>query len=86
MSLLARLVCRGGVVSYAATESTHGGVIRSLGSLHELLRQRVEARRAGTRFAPPLVGEEVEVEVQVEAGREWRRADVRKHQPDGRFL
>ena len=70
----------------------HGGAIRSMGALHEVLLARFEAKQSGRApWAPPALGEIVEVEVEKAAWKEgdapaWFEADVRRWLPDGRFL
>lgn len=70
----------------------HGGAIRSMGALHEVLLMRFEARQSGRApWAPPALGEIIEVEVEKAAWKEgdepaWYEADVRRGLPDGRFL
>lgn len=64
--------------------------IRSFVALQEVLEQRLQLRTTGKLWVPPAVGALVEVEVVDphlggDAGNEWRRGEVRKVFPDGRF-
>ena len=64
--------------------------IRSFVALKEVLEQRLQLRTTGKLWVPPAVNSLVEVEVADpymggDTGNEWRRGQVRKLFPDGRF-
>ena len=59
--------------------------IRSFVALREVLEQRLQASRTGVLWVPPAKGALIEVEVQEGDEKEWRRGEVRRLYPDGRF-
>ena len=66
----------------------HATTIRSFVALLQVLEQRLHASRTGEQpYMPPPRGSVVEVEVEegVPVQKSWRRGEVRRHTPDGRF-